>query len=198
MASQPLSSPLDSVQSSMAAPMLAEGLYLQLLLDHSLPALLPAPHLVEILTVAIGQIVPIFHLPPWVMGVYNWRGEVLWMVDLNHLLGFSPWYEQPNYGAKHTVVVLRGMNESNEKAMVGLVVNQIEDMVECTADRLHLLSEFDPSSDPLSNFLSNLQLDSLSANLHHFFWGYWQSETSPRYWLLNSAAILQSLSEPFS
>lgn len=201
LASQPLSSPLAQPPQNILP---GAGLYLQIRLDRSLPVMLPAQQLVEILTVAIAQVVPIFHLPPWVMGVYNWRGEVLWMVDLNHLLGLTPWYEQVDYGSKHTVIVLRGTHQSQEKAIVGLVVSRVEEIVECTADTLHLLSELNSDSDSASDAeasgaeASIAAIDELPAKLHPFLAGYWQTETAPRYWLLNHAVILQHLSETFS
>lgn len=197
MTSQPLSASPEIALPRVAPTAPAAGLHLQVVLNGSasganlqqpLPTLLPAPQLVEILTVGIGQIVPIFSLPPWVMGVYNWRGQVLWIVDLNHLLGFTPWYEQPDYGSKHTIVVLREISESKEKAIVGLAVSRVEDMVECPADSLHSL----PSLP-----------DEVPASLHRFLLGYWDSNEAeelrskpiPRHWLLNGSAILQSLSE---
>ncbi|MGB3614706.1 MAG: chemotaxis protein CheW, partial [Elainellaceae cyanobacterium] len=89
--------------------------------------LLPVAYLVEILTVPIGQIVPVFNLPPWIPGVYNWRGDILWTVDLGHLLGLSPWYQQTEYGAKHTIVVLDRPHSkqlrSEERSPLGLIVN---------------------------------------------------------------------------
>jgi len=201
MTSQSLSPSLHSIQSPLPAQTpLVEGLYLQMVLDRSLPVMLPAPQLVEILTVAIGQIVPIFHLPPWVAGVYNWRGEVLWIVDLNHLLGLTPWYEQANYSSKHTVVVLRETSSSKEKAIVGLVVNRVEEVVECSAAQLHLLSGSKHESDFSDSLGSSLDFssESLPVHFHQFFIGYWQNEIAPCHWLLNIAAILQKLSESSS
>src|ERR671932_1970684 len=81
----------------------------QFLRFHLMPhttALLPMEQLTEVLTIPNGQIVPIFHMPAWVMGVYNWRGEILWMVDLGHLLGLSPWYQQTSSASAHTAAVL--------------------------------------------------------------------------------------------
>jgi positive phototaxis protein PixI len=41
-------------------------------------------------------VVPIPHLPPAVKGIYNWRGDILWIVDLSALLGIaSPLPNQP-------------------------------------------------------------------------------------------------------
>lgn len=95
--------------------------------------LLPVAYLVEILTVPIGQVVPVFHLPAWIPGVYNWRGDILWTVDLGHLLGLSPWYQQTEYGAKHTIVVLDRPHSkqlrSEERSPLGLIVNGVDGMV---------------------------------------------------------------------
>lgn len=168
-----------------------EGLHLQFILDRSLPVLLPAPCVVEILTVSVSQIVPIFQLPPWVMGVYNWRGEVLWMADLNHLLGLTPWYEQEDYGSQHTVIVLRETSQSKERAIVGLTVNQVQEVVQCTEDGLHSLPAAE-MSNVLAEGLGNAQV----ADLQRFLCGFWQlDEDSPQYWLLNNSAIFQRLSE---
>lgn len=94
--------------------------------------LLPVNQLVEILNVPIGQVVPIFHLPPWVPGVYNLRGEVLWMADLSHLLGLTPWYQQANYGSNHTVVVLDRLESrqlrAEERSPLGLIVKRVDGM----------------------------------------------------------------------
>ncbi len=52
--------------------------------------MLSITQLTEVLTIPVGQIIPIPHMPAWVMGVYNWRGEILWMVDLGQLVGLTP------------------------------------------------------------------------------------------------------------
>lgn len=104
-------------------------------------ALLPIPQLTEVLTIPRHQIVPIFQMPPWVMGIYNWRGEILWMVDLGHLVGLSPWYQQASHTSHHTAVVLQGhsyqKNTTNSQSqMLGLVVNKVEDIEWCNSDMI--------------------------------------------------------------
>ncbi|WP_088892314.1 chemotaxis protein CheW [Leptolyngbya ohadii] len=162
-----------TAQALTSAP--TEGLHLQFILDRSLPVLLPAPSVVEILTVSVGQIVPIFQLPPWVMGVYNWRGEVLWMVDLNHLLGLTPWYEQEDYGSQHTVIVLRENSEAKEKAIVGLAINQVQEVVQCTGDCFYsLISSPEVSSEALPDAPSEILFEASSETLPEAL-----SDTSP-------------------
>lgn len=41
----------------------------------------------ELVDIPFDRVVPMPHLPPAVMGIYNWRGEILWVVDLAVLVG---------------------------------------------------------------------------------------------------------------
>ena len=71
----------DSTSSSGAIADNGEQ-FLRISLASNTLALLPVQYLSEVLTMPNGQIMPIPHMTPWVMGAYNWRGEILWMVDL--------------------------------------------------------------------------------------------------------------------
>ncbi|MEO0409539.1 MAG: chemotaxis protein CheW [Cyanobacteria bacterium P01_A01_bin.135] len=125
---------------------------LQIVLGES-PMLLPVSYLVEILTLPTSQVVPIFNLPAWVPGVYNWRGDILWIADLGHLLGASPWYQQAGYGAKHTVVVLdrtySRQLRSEERSPLGLIVNRVEGMQSTDLGSLSQTAPPDRLSDRL-------------------------------------------------
>ena len=145
--------------------------FLRFYLLSNLPVLLSVNQLAEILTLSLGQIVPMFEMPDWVMGVYNWRGEVLWMIDLNHFLGLTPWYQQSDYSSKHTVVVLKSQSQTGDaqkEAVLGLVVNRVEDMVFCPPESIQPLSE-----PLLSEFLSNRI--STVPEIQPFLRGYWHS-----------------------
>lgn len=43
----------------------------------------------ELMEIPLDRVVPMPHLPPAVKGIYNWRGEILWIVDLAMLLGLE-------------------------------------------------------------------------------------------------------------
>ncbi|MEO1350191.1 MAG: chemotaxis protein CheW [Cyanobacteria bacterium J06635_15] len=154
--------------------------FIQLALEVETPILLSVLNLFEILTISTSQVVPMFQMPPWVIGVYNWRGDILWVVDLNHLVGFSPWYQQKNYVSKHTVVVLKGQSEqvpSNVKASVlGLVVNRVSDMVICEPE--------------LIQAITNL---AIPETIRPFLEGYWRGDTSKDHWILNGEAVLNAI-----
>lgn len=153
----------------------------QFLRFHLLPnttAVLPITQVTEVLTIPRGQIVPIFHMPPWVMGVYNWRGEILWMVDLGHLVGLTPWYQQAISAANYTAVVLqvgsKQITATNSKSqMLGLIVNRVEDIEWCNPDGIQ--------SPPAS---------SVTPDLVPFLRGYWLTSNSEMLIVMDGQAIL--------
>jgi positive phototaxis protein PixI len=50
---------------------------------------LPTASAIEILQISVDRIVPIPHLPPAVLGIHNWRGEMLWVADLANMLALD-------------------------------------------------------------------------------------------------------------
>lgn len=141
-----MSDALSSIPDSQTVPVEVKDLALVPSSDTSEPflrlylpemsVLLPVQQLGEVLSIPIGQIVPIPHMPAWVMGVYNWRGEILWMIDLGHLCGLTPWYEQKTHGSTHSAIVLqvhsrKTLPTSRKSQILGLVVNQVGDLEWC-------------------------------------------------------------------
>ena len=138
--------PENSPENSPEAP--PEEQFLQISLPGELPLLLPGANLVEIMKLAIGQVVPMFEMAPWVMGIYNWRGDMLWIADLGHFLGLTPWYNQAAAATRHTVVVIRPPFAATPLTdepppTLGLVVSAVEAMVTYPAAR-------QPVPDPLA------------------------------------------------
>jgi len=155
--------------------------FLRLHLAHNTIALLPLQQLTEVLTIPIGQIVPIPHMRAWVIGVYNWRGEILWMVDLGHLVGLTPWYQQTSSASAHQAVVLRvySNNTSSTKVkikMLGLVVNRVEDIEWCNSDSI----QSPPSS-------------TVTAELVPFLRGYWVKANGEVLTVLDGEAIMRAM-----
>lgn len=113
-----------------------------------------------VLKIPFGKIVPVPEMPSWVMGVYNWRGEIVWMIDLGQLLGFTPWYEQSVTASNHKAVVIHPSNQNLKSLttgeLVGLVVSDVQDIEICHTDNLH--------SPPAS---------AITPELAPFLRGYW-------------------------
>jgi positive phototaxis protein PixI len=100
--------------------------FLSLHLPRQQQAMVPTDSLIEVLTMSPNQIIPIPDTPSEVMGVCNWRGEVLWLIDAGHLLGDAASFVETDYQTKFSVVVVQRQNRS-----IGLVVDRVGDMVWC-------------------------------------------------------------------
>ncbi len=116
-----------------------------------------------VLQIPFGKIIPVPEMPSWVMGVYNWRGEIVWMIDLGQLLGFTPWYQQSVTASTHKAVVIHPSNQNLKNIstgeLVGLVVSDVNDIEICNVDDLH--------SPPAS---------AVTPELAPFLRGYWIKE----------------------
>lgn len=109
--------------------------FLRLALVPDTAVALSVRYLTEVLTIAPHQIVPIPHLLPWVMGVYNWRGEILWMIDLGHLLGLTPWYHHALNRSTFSAIVIQhrdsNASQQHRAPTLGLMVPDVDEMEWC-------------------------------------------------------------------
>ncbi len=122
-----------------------EEQFLRFCLHSDTQVMLPIRQITEILKIQLGQIVAIPHLPAWVMGVYNWRGDILWMVDLGRLIGLESEYQQELNLSNHPVIVL-SPNKEKTKAEpennihLGLVIDSVEDIEMCDIEAIQSAS----------------------------------------------------------
>ncbi|WP_019502435.1 chemotaxis protein CheW [Pseudanabaena sp. PCC 6802] len=105
--------------------------FLTFLLPPKQRVMISTKQLVEIVNISIGQVVPIPDVSPYVMGVSNWRGEVLWMVDLGCMLGF-----EPLHAASYTQATYKSILVRSQGQIMGLVVSGVEQMLWCAPDRI--------------------------------------------------------------
>jgi positive phototaxis protein PixI len=133
-------------------------------------AMLPTQQLTEILSLSVNQIVPIPDVPAQVMGVCNWRGEVLWLIDLGALLGAEPFSQQAFRQSNYSAIVVR-----HQGYTVGLVVEQVSQMLWCNPAQIQPISiaqspHFSPG---LQGYWLTPQAETLlvldGASLIHFF-----------------------------
>ena len=154
-------------------------------------AILPVEQMTEVLTIPVGQIVPIPHMPAWAMGVYNWRGEILWMIDLGHLIGLTPLYQQEIGRSTHTAIVVhsaqqvpgrqRAGSQNTGAKKLGLVVNRVEDMEWCNPDLIQSTPE-----------------SAVSPELVSFLRGYWLKANGEILMVLDGNSIIAGMPQPKS
>ncbi|MEM9265179.1 MAG: chemotaxis protein CheW [Cyanobacteria bacterium P01_F01_bin.13] len=85
--------------------------------------LLPLEAIAEVRPLEIEDILPIPEISSSVLGVCNWRGELLWLIDLNMLVGDIPlWHQAPLLEEAIAIVVQLGQQS------IGLIVEQVDDV----------------------------------------------------------------------
>jgi positive phototaxis protein PixI len=131
-------------------PVTSTEQFLSFNLTSTIQAMLPTQQLTEILNLSFNQIVPIPDTAAQVMGVCNWRGEVLWLVDLGYLLGSEPLFSHRRSTCKAIVVQYR-------EHTLGLVVNQVKQMVWCDLAQVQAMPDM-PFTPELSTCLQGYWL----------------------------------------
>lgn len=136
-------------------------------------ALLPTSQLLEIVKVNLSQITAIAGIAPYVMGVYNWRGDVIWVIDLASMLGYKPLYaqEQSKFQDKCHVIFLR-----IQDMVIGLAVSHVGQMIKCDISKIQTTG---------LAFTNPVMKESCR--------GYWLSGSSDTFLVLDGKAIAQSV-----
>jgi positive phototaxis protein PixI len=155
--------------------------FLRFYLEPDTTALLPLLQLAEVFNIPISQIVPIAHMQPWIRGVYNWRGEILWIADLGHLVGLTPSYQQASSTLTYTTVVLQslsnnGSSTNGKNQLLGVIVNRLEDIEWCNLDQI----QSPPSS-------------TVGQGLLPFLRGYWWKSDDDMLAVLDGEAIMAAM-----
>lgn len=102
-------------------------------LDAQDSVLLPLEDLTEIFRVEVAEVLPIPEMIRCVMGICNWRGEMLWLVDFNQFVGYPSLFDPTQSCPPLTVLVVQ-----NNLQAIGIVVSQVNEM------ELHDLQSLQP------------------------------------------------------
>jgi positive phototaxis protein PixI len=142
--------------------------------------MLPLQQISAVLKIPYGQIIPIPEMPPWVIGVYNWRGEIVWMIDLGQLVGLTPWYQLAIASSNHQAILIHPSYQTTKtktsNEIIGLVVSDIQDIEWCNPNELH--------SPPAS---------AVTNELAPFLRGYWVNNNGEILVTLDGDSILAAM-----
>ncbi|MGF1537340.1 MAG: chemotaxis protein CheW [Elainellaceae cyanobacterium] len=111
--------------------------------------LLVLEEIAEVLQIPPTGILTVPGVPDEVLGVLNWRGDMLWLVDLNMLTGYPSLVDQPAGLTTLIVLVIQARGRA-----VGLGVSQFEEV------ELHDLTHLQPVASGL-----------FPSKLYHFIAG---------------------------
>ena len=97
--------------------------FLRFVLCQKEDVLIPLSQILEIIQLSLEDIFPVPDMPGCILGVCSWQGETLWLVDLNHLVGYRPLCQQSQLISPPIVIVVQSTGRS-----LGLVVEQVCDV----------------------------------------------------------------------
>ncbi len=98
--------------------------FLHLNLNKDLAALLKVEDIAEVLQIPQSGILPIPQMPPCVLGIHNWRGEMLWAIALNNLLGLAS-IDRLDPSSVSTMALVVTVIDNQ---YLGLVVDRVNDI----------------------------------------------------------------------
>ena len=148
-------------------------------------ALIEIDRVMELVNIPISRVVPMPHLPPAVRGVYNWRGDILWIVDLAVLLGGGKEVSR-KYRSLQPIVILSSTTAMPERSSLGSTTLDhqadsaigviVEEIIEIEWCDLELISPNLPTS--------------IDPELAKWMRGIWESPTGENFLVLDATAIL--------
>jgi positive phototaxis protein PixI len=118
----------------------------------------------ELIDIPSDRVVPIPHLPSAVIGVYNWRGEILWVVDLAIVLGSQGRRFDRHRRCYPTIVISSATDSGGQKKTIGLVVDEIADIEWCELDPTPTPT-VEPSHQALSRWIAGYAIATTGAKL---------------------------------
>ena len=86
-------------------------------------AVIPLEQITEVVQIPLTEICGVPQMPNCVVGIYNWRGEMLWLVDLEEMLGYPPLFQGSNFLSKMMALVLE-----NDGKYLGILIRQLIDI----------------------------------------------------------------------
>lgn len=112
-------------------PQTSPSQYISFGFTEGLRGMLPTTQLTETINLELGQIVQMPDLPPTVVGVCGWRGDVLWLVDLSTVLALPPLLSTDYQSSKCSV-----LRVTVNRQTFGLLVSEVGQLVRCDRQQI--------------------------------------------------------------
>ncbi|MBE9009575.1 chemotaxis protein CheW [Pseudanabaenaceae cyanobacterium LEGE 13415] len=144
IATSPLSTAsITSLESLLSPPAAIEPIqkFLRFRLDPTQSMLLSVEDIAAVQTIPVSDILPVPQMSAYVLGMANWRGEALWLVDLFQQLGLkanTPW----NSTIAERLTTVSAIVIQADRSFLGLVVPEVDEIEEHNPNDL-----LKPSSD---------------------------------------------------
>ncbi len=144
--------------------------FLQFNLNQEFNALLPLGGLQGVIDVKIEDILPVPQVKEFWLGIFNWRGQAIWILDLANLIGGNHWCKQPRIKDVGIAILVRF-----EDQIIGAIVEEVSKIAVLNSDRKLPLSE-----------------SMMMENWRYFFAGYFLDPENNPLMLLDLEAIFNT------
>ena len=94
--------------------------FLKFSLQAGVNGLIPLADLQGTIEVAIQDILPVPQVMEFWLGIVNWQGEAIWIIDLAGLLGASHWCQKDPVAASGMAILIKVENHT-----IGLLVEEV-------------------------------------------------------------------------
>ncbi|WP_353929728.1 chemotaxis protein CheW [Okeanomitos corallinicola TIOX110] len=115
--------------NSQVSNNVSEHSYLQFQINQQTTAVLSITHIQEAIIVPIGSVTSMPNMPPYVLGLMNWRSRIIWVINMPKLFNL----EGLEYHHRHYNIIVIKV-ESN---LLGLVVQEIKGTTKLMTDDIH-------------------------------------------------------------
>ncbi len=97
----------------------------------TLEVILSTHELDEVMTLDYRKILQIPSMPTVVAGVFQWQGEILWLVDISYLMGFEPLLSTGDYEQKFQVVKVKFRD-----TYLGILVQKVGELIDIESQEI--------------------------------------------------------------
>ncbi len=97
----------------------------------TLEVILSTRDLDEVMTLDYRKILQIPGMPTVVAGVFQWQGEILWLVDISYLMGFEPLLSSGYYEQKFRVVKVKFRD-----SYLGILVQKVGNLIDIESQEI--------------------------------------------------------------
>ncbi|NEN92124.1 MULTISPECIES: chemotaxis protein CheW [unclassified Okeania] len=121
--------------------------YLCIEIDRTLQTILSTDDLDEVITLDYRQILQIPGMPAVVTGVFQWHGEIMWLIDIAYLMGFNPLLSTGYNQEKFRVVKVKYKDN-----YLGILVQKVGELINIETKNITLLKQKKVNS-PVEKFI---------------------------------------------
>ena len=79
--------------------------------------------IIEVVPISLTEICSVPQMHSCILGIYNWRGEMLWLIDLEEMLGYTSITHETDLISKMMAIIVQAEGKS-----LGLLVRKLIDI----------------------------------------------------------------------